>query len=171
MHELGRILGKKPGTFQRALNDLADSGILSACFRGNARFFKANPAHPLFEEIKSIVFKTVGVLGSLKDILQSAGGVEFSFIYGSFAKGKENSFSDIDLLIIGAPDEDKIVNELDNLESQLRREINFKVLTLDEFLNGLRRRDPFLHEILKDRKIMVIGEEDGLHRLVAGSSH
>jgi len=171
MHELGRILGKKPGIFQRALNDLESLGILSSAFRGNARYFRSNPDHPLFHEIKSIVFKTIGVLGSLKDILQAAGGVEFSFIYGSYAKGKENSLSDIDLLIIGTPDENKIIRELDDLESQLKREINFKLLTRDEFLSAIRRRDAFLHEVLKDRKIMVIGKEDGLRRMVAGSSH
>ena len=171
MHEIGRILGKKPGTFQRALNGLADSGILKSASRGNARFFQANPNHPLFDEIKSIIFKTVGVLGSLKGILLGAGGVEFAFIYGSFAKGKENSLSDIDLLIVGDPDEDRIVEALDRLEAQLKREINFKLLTRDDFLSGLHRHDAFLREILKDRIIMVIGGEDGLRRMAAGSPH
>jgi len=171
MHELGRILGKKPGTFQRALNGLAQSGILDSTFRGNARFFRANPNHPLFDEIKSIVFKTVGVLGSLKDILLDAGGVEFAFIYGSFAKGKENSLSDIDLLIIGNSDEDKIIGALDRLEAQLKREINFKLLTPDDFSSALRRNEAFLRGVLKDRKIMVIGGEDGLRRVAAGRPH
>ena len=61
MQEIGRILGKKPGVFQRTLNGLVEDGILLSEFRGHARFFQANARYPLFPELKKIVEKTAGV--------------------------------------------------------------------------------------------------------------
>ncbi len=165
MQEIGRILGKKPGTFQRTLNNLVSEGTLESEYRANARYFKVNKGYPLLEELKSIVFKTVGVSGSLKDLLKRVGNVEFAFVYGSFAKAKEDCMSDIDLVAIGDLDEDRLIRELDKLEEQLQREINYKLYTLKEFGKEVEGRTPFLVEILRDKKVMVIGDETELRKI------
>jgi len=52
--------------------------------------------------------------------LEKIGNVEFAFIYGSFAKAKENYISDIDLVAIGDPDEDELIKELDKFVKRKR---------------------------------------------------
>ncbi|MBN1982076.1 MAG: nucleotidyltransferase domain-containing protein [Chitinivibrionales bacterium] len=165
MQEIGRILNKKPGYFQRTLNKMVDEGILISELRANARYFKVNKDYPLYEELKSIVFKTVGVLGSIREVMQKLGNVEYCYIYGSYAKGKETSLSDIDLVVIGDVDEDKFIKGLDKLEQLLKREVNYKLYTMIEFRRAKKKREPFLMEILQDRKIMVIGEEGELRKV------
>src|SRR4030067_3070562 len=76
IQEIGRILSKKPGVFQRTLYNLERSGILASQYRATARYFRANEGHPLFEEIKSIIFKTVGVMESLKEVLGKSGSID-----------------------------------------------------------------------------------------------
>jgi predicted transcriptional regulator len=61
IQEIGRVLGNKPGAYQRALNDLEKEGILSSYYRANARFFKTNKHYPMYAELKSIVYKTKNV--------------------------------------------------------------------------------------------------------------
>lgn len=165
MQEIGRILGKKPGTFQRTLNNMVSEGILISEYLANARYFKVNKNYPLYKELKSIVFKTVGVQGGIRDVLEEIGNVKFAFIYGSYAKAKETYLSDIDLAIIGNPDEDRLIMELDRFEGKLQREINYKLYTLKAFKKEVEENEPFILEILRDKKVMVMGDEDELRKI------
>jgi len=165
MQQIGRILGKKVGNFQRTINNMEREGILTSEYKANARYFKANKKYPLYKELKSIVFKTVGIIGSIKETLKKAGSIDYAFVYGSYAKAKENYLSDIDLLIVGACNEDKLIRELDRLEEVLGREINYKLYTPTDFKREIKQKEPFLSEILKDKKIIVTGEEDGLRKI------
>ncbi len=168
MQEIGRILEKKPGIFQRTLNNLVSEGILESEYKANARYFKVNRSYPLFKELKNIVFKTVGIKGSIGDVLKEAGDIKMAFIYGSYAKAKENYLSDIDIIIIGTPNEDDLVKNLDKLEEKLQRDINYKLYTLNEFKKDVRENEPFVLEVLRDKKIMIIGDEDELRKISKG---
>jgi len=57
IQELGRILKKKPGVFQRALYNLEKEGVLKSDYKANARFFSANKDYPFYSEFKSILHK------------------------------------------------------------------------------------------------------------------
>jgi predicted nucleotidyltransferase len=144
---------------------MVDEQILVSEPKANVRYFKANKDYPLYEELKSIVFKTVGVLGSIREIIQNVGDVEYCFIYGSFARDEQTSISDIDLVIVGDVDEDIIIKKLDRLEQVLKREINYKLYTLNEFRRALRNKEPFISEVVRDKKITVVGDEDKLRKI------
>jgi len=168
MQEIGRILGKKPGTFQRTLNKLVLEGILESEYSANLRYFKINKSYPLFKEIKNIVFKTVGIKGSIEEFLKEFKNIKYAFIYGSYAKAKENYFSDIDLVIVGSPDEDELVKKMDKIEEKLQREINYKLYSFSDFKKDIREKEPFILEILRDKKIMILGDEDELRKIPEG---
>ena len=168
MQEIGRILDKKPGVFQRTLNNLVSEGIVESEHKANARYFKANKHYPLYKELKSIVFKTVGVEASLKAELELINGIQYAFIYGSYAKGKENYLSDIDLVIIGNPDEDELIKKLDRLEEKLQREINYKFYKLKEFAKEIKEKEPFVLEIFKEKHTILIGDQDALRKISKG---
>lgn len=62
MQEIGRILKKKPGVFQRTLNKIEEEGFIQSEFIANARFFKLNARYPVLKELTSIVKKMYGEL-------------------------------------------------------------------------------------------------------------
>ena len=66
--EIGQKLNKEPSYYQRPLDKLVSQGILKDERKGNMRFFKLNKEHPLYEEIKSIVAKTLGIEYKLKKL-------------------------------------------------------------------------------------------------------
>lgn len=166
MQEIGRIIGKKPGTFQRTLNKLVSEGVLESEYSANLRYFKVNKKYHLFKEIKNIVFKTVGIKGSIVELLKGVNKIKFAFIYGSFAKAKENYLSDIDIIIVGSPDEDELEKKIDRLEAKLQREINYKLYSFSEFKKDIKGRDSFILEILRDKRIIIIGDEDELRKIL-----
>jgi predicted nucleotidyltransferase len=163
MQELGRIVGKKPGVFQRTLNALAEEGLLKSEYRANARFFQANTQHPLYRELKSIIAKTTGVQVALQDLLQDLKGIRMALLYGSFAKGTDRPDSDIDLLVVGKPNsEELLIKGLAQIEKAVLREINYKFYNEHEYRLKRLKKDPFLTEILTDKKILLKGDLDAV---------
>jgi hypothetical protein len=55
------------GATQRELKQLTDTGIIRRIRRANQVYYQANPDNPIFRERKSILTKTVGVHGVLKN--------------------------------------------------------------------------------------------------------
>jgi len=88
LREIAKSLGKEPGHIQSSLNFLVREGILEDRRKGNLRFFKLNQNYPLYEELKNIVSKTIGVEARLKKLVGEFEGVECAFIFGSIAKEK-----------------------------------------------------------------------------------
>jgi predicted nucleotidyltransferase len=98
----------------------------------------------------------------LHNILEKFKGKSQTFIYGSFAKGEEREGSDIDLLIIGEVDEDKLIEEVGRLERKLQREINYAIYGKEDFNKKKKEGNFFILDILKEKKIFLIGDENGL---------
>jgi len=157
VREIAAILHQDPGNLSKELNKLKKAGLFISSVKGKQKYFSLNTKHPLYKELKSIIFKTVGVEGALKNIITNTKGIVLSFVYGSFAKNKQNDLSDIDLLIIGNPDEDKLMAEIESLEKKLLREINYNIYQKREFTNMLKKKDSFVTNIIKRPKIMLKG--------------
>jgi predicted nucleotidyltransferase len=159
LQELGRLIGKKPGVFQRGLNSLEQQGLVVSRRQGTLRLFKINGSHPLYNEFRSIAKRTVGIEAELKNVLENIGPIKVAAIYGSYAKDSMRPDSDVDLLIIaeGPQVEDELVKALARSEKTFRREINYKFYTEKDFKKRLDKKDPFLSSILSDKKIMLKG--------------
>jgi len=169
--ELGRILNKKPGVFQHTLNRLVKDNILYSEYQGNQRYFKLNKNYIFFDELKNIIYKTTGIFGILKKEFLKIKNINFVFIYGSFAKGKQNLYSDVDLFIVGKADENKIISMIDKIEKKFNREINYKILNLDELKKHIDKKDPFILNILNEKKFFIIGDEDEFRKNVERKSY
>jgi predicted nucleotidyltransferase len=165
LRELQRMLGYSAGNIRRELLRFQKDNLFTTQKVGNLLYYRLNTTHPLFKELKSIVFKTVGVQGSIRDVLEKVGNVKFSFIYGSYAKAKETHLSDIDLIVIGNVDEDTLIKKLDTLEDKFQREINYKLYTFQEFKKVIEEKEPFILEIIRDKKIVLIGNENELRKI------
>jgi len=162
LRELERILRTPVSMIRKELTRLEEEGLFVSRKRGNLTYYLLDQSYPLFDELKSIVFKTVGIQGLLREILSKIKGIEVAFIYGSFAKHEEVGRSDIDLFIIGKVNESKLLREINKLEKVLKREINYSIFQRDEFNRKKKEKDPFIMDLLKNTKIFLVGEENDL---------
>jgi hypothetical protein len=110
VRQMAVILKEDPTNVSREMARLEELGTLRSKRNGNLKHFQANQECPFFEELKGLVLKTSGVAGRIRASLERLAGIEFAFIYGSYARGEEKADSDVDLLIIG----DVGLNRLDS---------------------------------------------------------
>ena len=113
LHEMGRLIGKKPGVFQRGINSLEKEGLI----------------------------------------------ISIALIYGSYARNKMRTDSDVDLMIVtdDPKAEDILVEALDGIEKALQREVNYRIYDTTDFEHKRESRDPFLQEVLSGEHIALKG--------------
>lgn len=166
LRQIVRATGAGLGPLQRELKKLTEAGIILRTVQGKQVYFQANTKSPVFNELKSLIIKTVGISDTLRNVLSPLiNRIKIAFIYGSFASGKENTESDIDLVIIGDIPFGEVVAALHSAEEILNREINPTLYSNEEFRLKLKEGHHFLKNVLGNPKIFIIGDEDELERL------
>ena len=166
LRQLESITGYSVGNIRREMMKLEKSGLFLSRIMGKMKFYRLNTAHPLYNEIKNIVRKTIGIEGRLKEIIKKYQDIRFAFIYGSFAGGKEKALSDIDLIVIGGMDFKGIKTCIYEYQSKIGREINSIIYSPEEFLNKFKAENHFIHMIIKEPKIFLKGAEDEFRRFI-----
>jgi predicted nucleotidyltransferase len=162
LRQLERMLGYSAASIRRELLKFLEDGLLNTNRVANTVQYSLNTQHPLHDELKSIISKTVGVEGSLRGTLSSVEGIKIAFVYGSFARHREKPTSDIDLMVIGRPDISALNKAIQGLETRLSREINHTVYSPDEYRSRKRGKSAFIEDLLKSPKIILVGSEDDL---------
>ncbi len=162
LRELERMLGIPVSMIRKELIRFEKEGSFLSEKKGNLTFYYVNKSYPLFEEVRSIVFKTIGVAGLLRKELEKIKGIESAFIYGSFSKNEARADSDIDLFIIGKVDEDELIRQLGKIEKDLKREINHSLYTKAEFEKKKKEKDSFITDLLENPKIFLLGDKNEL---------
>ena len=168
LREIARLTGTAPGTLLREVNALAASGVLLRKRVGNQVHFQANPGCPIYEDLRNILKKTVGMADVLREALAPlAGRIRAAFIYGSMASGEERAGSDVDLMIVGEIRLGEAVAALAPAQALLRREVNPNVYPALEFRRKAAAGEAFVSRVLAERKIFIIGGEDDLGKPAA----
>jgi hypothetical protein len=148
---------------RRELERLEKNGIFKKEVRGNRLYYWVNEEHPLFENLLSIVSKTTGVGSELIANRSKIGKVNLVMFSGRFVRRKDKKREDdVDILIVG----DVVLPELAAIvrkeEGERGKEINYTVMSREEFDFRKKRRDPFLQGIVAGSRVMVIGDEESL---------
>lgn len=160
VREITKKISGNINSVRRELSNLEDIGLLESRKTANLKYFRVNKNFYLYNELFSMVMKTEGVAGLLKKNIKEWGKIKLAFIYGSFASQKAGPSSDIDIMIVGNIDEDFLIREFNSLERKLSRELNYILFSKEEYQEKIHKKDPFIMEILREPKIMIIGEVD-----------
>ena len=165
--ELADLAGARLYTVQRELARLEKAGLIVRTPRGNRVYYAANRTHPAFEDLKRVVLKTIGLGDGLRACLAPLSDrVRVAFLYGSFARGEETAGSDIDLLIVGDLPLREVSSVLGPVGREIGREFNPAVYPPEELRTKVKAGHHFLTEVLKGKKIYLIGDDDEIRRLV-----
>jgi len=167
IRELARMTGITLPSISQEIKNLEAADFLQGIRRGKSLFYKINKGHPIYSELKSIIYKTTALGDVLRDALASVPYIDAVLIYGSIAKDAERRGSDVDILLIGTPDEDTLHKVISEVERKTNREINVITFSAEEWRQKLEKKNGFALSIVNQKMIPLIGGVDvlsGAHR-------
>jgi len=124
LRELSNEFNVSSNSVREELNQLTKTNLLTSQKSGRQIFYKANPEHPLFPELRSMVRKVMGVDQVIDGILIRLGELKSAYLIDDYAEGKDTGI--IDLLLVG----DINHNQLNDLSGKVEKYINRKIRTL-----------------------------------------
>lgn len=157
-----RMVEEEINAVRRELAHLEKAGLLSKERRANRLFYGLRKDYPLYYDLMDLIVKTSALGGDIIKNKIKLGKIKFVMISGRYARNKNRASNDVDLLMVGKV----VIPELSQLiraeEVRREREINYTVMSEEEFEFRKKRKDPFVMDILKGSRIMIIGDEEEL---------
>jgi predicted nucleotidyltransferase len=160
LRDLASRLGIDPSNLSRELRRLEREGLFRAEVSGRQKYFQLNRKYPLYREVRSIIAKTIGAAPLIAQSVKSIEGIEEAYLYGSFARNQQDAASDIDVLVIGKPRGETLAEVMGKLERQLGRDVNYTVLSRDEFESRRARKDAFLENFWHNKRVSLMATQE-----------
>ena len=162
--ELIALAGAGSGAVQREVQRLAESGLVNVTRVGNQKHVQANASAPIFEELRGIAYKALGLAEALRDALAPlASRLRASWLYGSVAKGSDRAQSDFDVLLVAKNDAgltlEAVYAALAPAEKRLGRSISPTLYTESEFRRRLTNGNAFVTKVMAGQRVLLTGDE------------
>lgn len=152
------------GAVQRELARLEAAGLVTVTRVGKQKHYQANAASPVFDELRALILKTVGLADVLRTVLAPLErDIRAAFVYGSIAKGQDTAASDVDLMVIS----DRLTHAdlfatLESASNQLGRKVSPTLYSAKELARRKKREQSFVTRVLAQPKLWLIGDERAL---------
>lgn len=158
-----RKVKEEINSVRRELGRLEEAGILKNEKRGNRLYYFVRTDYLYYNDLLSMVSKSTGLGRQLIDSKRKLGQVSFIMFSGRFVRRKPRKKDDeIDVLIVGNIVLPELAALIRKEELDRNKEINYTVMSREEYLFRKKRRDPFLLSILYSSRVMIMGDEEDL---------
>jgi hypothetical protein len=164
VREITRLIDEQINSVRRELSNMLEVGIITSDSADNKLYYEINqryeyyvPFRAIFadERIESVV--EAGTTTAWHDLVTNLAGVRLAILAGVLVKG---SGSAVDLLLVGDISPIKLKNVIKQIEKNEARELNYSVLSYDEFYYRLSVRDKFITEILNGKNTVLIDTDN-----------
>jgi len=160
LRELSKEFNVSTNSVREELNQLTKTKLLTSQKSGRQVFYTANPKHPLFSDLKSMVGKVMGIDQVIDGIVNRLGDLEKAYLIDDYAEGKDTGI--IDLVLVGNIDQYHLNDLTRKTERYIKRKIRSLVVNRNEYKDLLPK--------LKDRPRLLIWEAPGKNNRAGGDS-
>ena len=124
LNGLANEMGESTNSIRKELNHLYDAGYLKKVKQDNKVEYKANIKHPLYETLRKVVLKHLGLEDLVEAVLERMGNVEFIALVGDYAKGIDSG--NIEVFLVGKDLNFNYISQLeDKIENLIGRKASF----------------------------------------------
>lgn len=122
LNGLANEFGESTNSIRKELNNLFDAGYLLKSKSNNKIEYNVNPEHPLYETMRKVVMKHLGLEDIVETVLEKMGTIKKIILIGDYAKGIDSG--NIEVILTGR---DLDMDYISNLENKIEKLINRKV--------------------------------------------
>lgn len=162
VRELVRRTGDEINAVRRELAFLEKKGVLNKEPRANRVYYSLNKNYPFYFDLLKLGAKIVGLGADIIKNRVKLGKIKYAMLSGAFVRRLKDNPEQVDFLLVGTVVLPEVALLVRNEEARFGTEINYTVMTEDEFDFRKKRNDPFVKSILSGSRVMLLGDEENL---------
>ncbi|OGH12965.1 MAG: hypothetical protein A2776_03430 [Candidatus Levybacteria bacterium RIFCSPHIGHO2_01_FULL_40_10] len=162
VREFVRRTGDEINAVRRELLFLEKKGILFREPRANRVYYSLSKSYPFYFDLLRMGSKMVGIGANILKNRVKIGRIKYAMFSGKFVRRMEKKPTDVDLIIVGTVVLPELAVLIRDEEKRLGREINYTVMTEEEFSFRKKKRDPFILSVLSGSRVMLYGDEESM---------
>ncbi|OGH18056.1 MAG: hypothetical protein A3F31_03920 [Candidatus Levybacteria bacterium RIFCSPHIGHO2_12_FULL_38_12] len=162
VRELVRRTGDEINAVRRELSFLEKKGIFSKEQRANRLYYFLSRNYPFYNDLLRLGAKIVGLGSEILKNRPKLGKIKYIMFSGGFVKRIKKNNDSVDVLVVGTIVLPELALLIRNEEKRLSTEINYTVMSEDEFDFRKKKNDPFISSILAGSRVMLIGDEESM---------
>jgi len=124
LNGLASEMGESTNSIRKELNHLYGAGYLLKFKKNKKIEYKVNSKHPLYETMRKVVLKHLGLEDIVEKVLERMGSVEKILLIGEYAKGIDSG--NIEIILVGENLNFEYISQLENkIEKLIKRKVSF----------------------------------------------
>ena len=124
LNGLANEMGESTNSIRKELNHLFEAGYIEKIKKENKIEYKVNSKHPLYETLKKVVYKHLGLEDIVETVIDRMGNVEEIILIEDYARGYDSG--NIEVVLIGESLNFNYINQLENkIENLINRKVTF----------------------------------------------
>ena len=167
VREITRLIDEQINSVRRELSNMLAVGIITSDSADNKLYYEVNQRYDYYIPFRAIfaderieaASQKVAAESEWHGVLQELAGVRIVVMAGVLVKGSATS---VDLLLVGDVPTAKLKNTIKQIEKAEGRELNYSLLSYDEFYYRLSVRDKFITEILNGKHVVLLDTDNVL---------
>lgn len=173
VREITRKIDEQINSVRRELSNMLDVGVITSDSADNKLYYQVNQRYEYYVPLRAIfgdapsgtnavpLVSTDSSIDEYRSEILTINGLRLALFAGVLVPG---SISSVDLLLVGNVPAAKVKAAVKIIEKSEGREINYSVLSYDEFYYRLSIRDRFITEILNGKHSVVTDKDNVLNR-------
>ena len=165
VREITRMIDEQINSVRRELANMVSVGIVQQDAIDNKLYYSVNEDYPYIKPLAAIFSDkntegSTGAVGgvSWKDSLGRMRGLRLAIISGKLVAGSSSS---VDLLLVGDDmSAVTIKNLVKKIEKDRKIEINYAVISYDDFYYRMSVKDRFIMDIIRNKHSVLVDTEN-----------
>ena len=171
VREITRLIDEQINSVRRELANMLNVGIIKSDTADNKLYYEVDQRYEHYVPLRAIFGDDKDATSAVAKPKQSTldwqarldelGGIKLAVMAGVFVPG---SASKVDLMLVGNPAPARTKTFIKTLEKKEGRELNYSVLSYDEFYYRISIRDKFITELLSSKHVVLRDDEQILSK-------